>query len=703
MRAATSPYMNDPSFGRSTRSAMNSEQLEILHRVAAEIHGAKNLEEILPAASRASRPALRHKVLALGLLDRRHGLLEIYSVRGGRTPRRLDVDSTALGPVLAHCEARVFESPGSPAAPGCTSIAAAPLWVRGRPGVLIVGSDESGWYTSEDLPLVEGLAGHVAVAFDRARLQEQEAYRVQQLRLVSDVAQAAVSTLESPVLLERIVDRIQEQFKKTHTSIWLHDVENGVLRLTAEGGISPQPLGHEFPSHRGIMGRALRKQEAVLVRDTRRDEDYVGDAGYRSELCVPIVSRGEVLAVLNVESDQADAFDEEEATALAAVAGLIAAALENGRLYQEVRAFNLTLSEQLSAATHDLEAANAEIAGQKRLLEVENRSLKKRLLVEQERLEIIGDSRVLRDALEMAERVGAAEATCLIQGESGTGKELFARLIHQVSPRTDEALVTVNCAAIPEQLLESTLFGHERGAFTDAIRDQQGLVEAAAGGTLFLDEIGEMSPALQAKLLRFLQSGEYYRVGGTDLRFADVRIISATNKDLKAAVDDGSFRGDLFFRVAALVIEIPPLRMRPEDIPLLVRHFLDRTDRGRGMRPTGELLQALEAYPWPGNIRELENAVSRLIVLADEPELGPDLLASHVLDEASLPPTSPPREPSLILSLQEMERAAVSRALARHRGNKKEAALDLGIALRTLYNKIERYSIPPARREDTLH
>jgi len=380
---------------------------------------------------------------------------------------------------------------------------------------------------------------------------------------------------------------------------------------------------------------------------------------------------------------------------LSAVAGLCAAALENVALYAEVRSFNETLKAQLAESTRELELANASIAAQKTLLEVENRSLRARLTDERDALEIVGQSRSLREALEMAERVGASEATCLIQGESGTGKELFAQLIHQVSPRSSKAYITLNCAAIPENLLESTLFGHERGAYTGATRAARGLVESADQGTLFLDEIGEMSPALQSKVLRFLQSGEYYRVGGTELQNTDVRVISATNRDLKKAVDQGAFRSDLFFRVAALVIDIPPLRMRPDDIAHLTRHFLDSSDRGRAMRPTPELIETLEAYPWPGNVRELQNVVARLVVLADGPELTPTLLARELIEEASLPPASSrsTREPSLILTLEEMERAAVQRALARHDGDKKAAATDLGVALRTLYNKIQRFSI----------
>lgn len=295
---------------------------------------------------------------------------------------------------------------------------------------------------------------------------------------------------------------------------------------------------------------------------------------------------------------------------------------------------------------------------------------------------IVTRSERMKSVLDLAQQVAASNITVLLEGESGTGKELLARLIHQQSPRTDNPFVTVNCAALAETLLESELFGHVRGSFTGAVRDREGRFEAANGGTVLLDEIGEIAPATQVKLLRFLQSKELERVGETTTRRVDVRVIAATNRNLEEAVKNGTFRDDLYYRLNAVRIKLPPLRERTEDIPLLAQHFLSRSGSGSELSP--DVLRALTAYPWKGNVRELENVIERAVILAKG---GP--VAMHHLPEEFQLLAGPVHHP---LSLEEIERQHIARVL-RIAGDLDEAASMLGIDPATLYRKRKKFGL----------
>ncbi len=305
--------------------------------------------------------------------------------------------------------------------------------------------------------------------------------------------------------------------------------------------------------------------------------------------------------------------------------------------------------------------------------------------------EIIGVSVAMRDVLEMARRVAASDATVLILGESGTGKELVAHEVHGASPRERKPFVAVNCSAIPGGLLESELFGHEKGAFTGAGRQKRGRFELAEGGTIFLDEIGDMSSELQAKLLRFLQDHTLQRVGGSTDITVDVRIVAATNRDLDAAVADGSFREDLYFRLSVVNITIPPLRDRKEDIPLLVEHFLKKhSERGsRPKRMSPKAMRVMMNYDWPGNVRELENAIHRAVILSRGETVFPEQLPAKlqaVLD-------SDVGGEKTGVTIREMERDIIIKTLAQTGGNRTHSAKILGISRRTLQNKIKEYEI----------
>jgi DNA-binding NtrC family response regulator len=313
---------------------------------------------------------------------------------------------------------------------------------------------------------------------------------------------------------------------------------------------------------------------------------------------------------------------------------------------------------------------------------------------------IIGESAAIKRAVAETQRVAQTEATVLLLGESGTGKELFARAVHHLSNRRDKAFVAINCAAIPETLIENELFGHERGAFTGAADRRVGKFELASGGTVFLDEIGELPLAVQGKLLRAIEEKSIDRIGGRAPVPVDVRIVAATNKDLRAAVDQQEFRGDLFFRLAVFPIDIPPLRQRGEDVVLLARHFaaeIGKEMRGRAASLSEAAIEALRAHRWPGNVRELENSIERACILADAAELQPvdlGLIANGARDATALGfDLSGSLNEAAERAAKIVERQKIADALAQSDGNKTRAAESLGVSYKTLLNKIKDYSL----------
>jgi len=312
---------------------------------------------------------------------------------------------------------------------------------------------------------------------------------------------------------------------------------------------------------------------------------------------------------------------------------------------------------------------------------------------------LLGRSAPMQQLFRAVRRVAGSRASVLVRGESGTGKELVARAIHELGPRRDAPFVAVNCAAIPETLMESELFGHERGAFTDAREARMGKFEAAGGGTLFLDEIGEISPAVQAKLLRVLQERTIERLGGGRPIEVDVRIVAATNRDLEAAVAAGEFRSDLYYRINVVPLEVPPLRARRDDIPLLVASFLERlaADEGGPRRElSAEAWEALQRHDWPGNVRELENAIERATTLAEGPGIGLEDLPEEVR-LAGLKAAVRAGQMPFDEAVSRFERDLLQEALERARWNQTRAAEHLGITRRQLKLKMDRYGLAPDR------
>ncbi len=341
-------------------------------------------------------------------------------------------------------------------------------------------------------------------------------------------------------------------------------------------------------------------------------------------------------------------------------------------------------------------------AAEARELKEENRELKREIRRRDRSSgdRPIGRSKCFLEVLELGETVAPTDSTLLLSGESGTGKEVLARYIHGISSRSEGPFLSINCGALPENLLESELFGHVKGSFTGAVKDKEGLLVAAGGGTFFLDEIGEMSPATQVKLLRALQEREVIPVGSTEAIPVDVRLMAATNRDLEEEIRRGNFRSDLYYRLNVIALHLPPLRERREDIPLFTAHFLSRAGRGRPGRGEGEgapptldeeATEALLGYDWPGNVRELENALERAVVVAGGLTIGVEDLPQRILE----PPTPrladellPPNPP-----MEVIERAYIEWVLRAEGGNKSRAAEVLGIDPSTLYRKLNRYGL----------
>src|SRR5467141_304566 len=405
------------------------------------------------------------------------------------------------------------------------------------------------------------------------------------------------------------------------------------------------------------FGARLAAKEIVLLGDARRelDQSFPGDRaalerGVRSVIVAPLVFGDTLGGVLAFAKHDPDWFDEGDAEVVSGIAAQVVVALQHQRLSEEQQ--RVAAAEQHS-----------------RWLECRVERLRGALAERYGFDSIMGRSGAIREALDQAALVAGQETTVLLTGESGTGKELVARAIHYASRRSDGPFVAVNCAALPETLAESELFGHERGAFTGADRLKRGRFELAAGGTLFLDEIGELAPVIQAKLLRVIQERQYERVGGTATLSADVRLVTATNRDLEQAVVDGRFRGDLYYRLAVFRVHLPALRERTDDVLMLADHFLREFAGRMGRSEAGlsaEARDLLLAHRWPGNIRELQNAIERALILAD----GGLISAAHLGIAAPAPPAavslSGPAavsSPPVIQSLAEVEKQSILEAL----------------------------------------
>ena len=492
------------------------------------------------------------------------------------------------------------------------------------------------------------------------------------LGALTEAAGVISSSLELDIVLQTVAQLACEVTRGEASSVFSLDARRGKLVvLAAAGGRKDALTGREFDSSLGIPGQVVRSGQPVSVIDVHmdgkfcREIDDLGSLQTRSLIAVPMVHRADVVGVIEVVNrrDGSD-FTDTDLQILQVFATLATGATQNARAHQELKRRFEGLRDSVSRPAA-----------------------------------IIGDSAGLREVMELCKRVAPSSATVLLLGETGTGKELCARLIHNISRRQHETFAAINCAAMPETLLESELFGHEKGAFTGAHSQHSGWFELAHDGTLFLDEIGDVSRSTQAKLLRVLQEKEFVRVGGTKPIRCNVRIIAATNRNLKHMMIDGLFREDLYYRLSVFPIRLPPLRERVEDIPTLVEHFAAKAAREFGLpgfRVSPRTIEVLARYAWPGNIRELQNVVERSMLMCD----GNTLLPCHLPPEIESAADDNDEEEETAAdapTLHGQERALIVRALKANNWNQSRAARALSITRDRLRHRIKKYNIqkPP--------
>jgi transcriptional regulator with GAF, ATPase, and Fis domain len=490
-------------------------------------------------------------------------------------------------------------------------------------------------------------------------------------------SRAVTSTLDLNELLVRIMDAVV-QIAVADRGFLMLCQEDGKLHFEIARSKDQTTLPpDEFKISFGIAEQAVQNRKAVWVLDAAgsslfAERKSVRDLALRTVAALPILNAGRILGVLYVDSNSiAHEFTPEDIAVLEGFAALVAVALENARLHESLK-----------------ESKNR--------LEIENLNLRRALKEDVRYGLLVGRSPRMQRVIELLEKVIPTQVSVLISGETGTGKELVARAIHLNGPRKDKNFIAVNCGALPEPLLESELFGYKKGAFTGANEDRVGLFEAADQGTLFLDEVGEMPSSLQVKLLRVLQDSLIRRVGDTVSRKIDIRLITATNRDLKVEVEGGRFRQDLFYRMNVVPIEMPPLRERGEDILLLAQHFLDLFSKQQ-MKPvrglTTEARELLLRYAWQGNVRELENAMARAVALADEgAALEPALFGLGATVTRRWDGQHTLRE-----TLDAVEAETIREALRQCESNVSRAARALGVSRQHLHNRMNSHGIRRAR------
>jgi Nif-specific regulatory protein len=481
------------------------------------------------------------------------------------------------------------------------------------------------------------------------------------------VSELLNSTRELGDLLELVMEVIKKVMKVEASSLLLLDPQLGELSYKVALGEKGRQVKEKFRLKlgQGIGGWVVQRGEPLLVEDVKGDPrfypevDRVTGFKTRSILCVPLKVKGKILGALEaINPLNRQGFSPFDKELFSLFSNQVAIALENAQLHQQLRGENTNLRE---------------------ILKLKGK--------------IIGQSRPIKDLLETIYKVANSSSTVLLRGESGTGKELVARKIHDSSPRRGRPFVCVTCSILSETLLESELFGHEKGAFTGADSQRKGRFELADKGTVFLDEVGAMSLNTQIKLLRFLQEREFERVGGTQTFQVDVRIIAATNENLEKAIEEGRFREDLYYRLKVIEIFLPPLRELRQDIPLLVDYYLNLycQETARPIKKISpQCLDLLCRYTWPGNVRQLKNTIERAVVLSKDV-----ILPQHL--PAEIYPGQPQLKQSVIsTSLKEAERVHIQNILNRAGGNKSKAARMLGISRNRLERKIKSYQLNPS-------
>jgi formate hydrogenlyase transcriptional activator len=702
----------------STRSAQQQlarerDRLRSLLEVTNAVTSHLDLRKLFAAIAASLRQVIDHDAAGMTLYNAKSGQLRAFALESQMGDAlRAPVEEGGLIPIEGTPAEMAFasrqtvlvtgaklENLSSPmvrqmTAQGVKAGCVAPLISHGRVlGTLEVVSRREDAFTSEDVELLTQIASQIAIAVENAlnfeavcAAETQMAHSRDRLSLLLNVNNAIVSRLDLRELIHLISSHVHDSLHHDMMGLSLYDSEINQLRTYTYDYSNNQPFleeGTPIPLQGSFTGMTFTtgKPFFMNIDYEKFDSDFnrrFREAGFKSGGCVPLIVHGRKIGTLGVTSFREHSYSEDEAELLSQVGNQVALALENVLAYREIEALKNKLSEEKLYLEEEINTAyNFE--------------------------QIIGASAALKRILKQVEIVAPTDSTVLIQGETGTGKEVIARAIHNLSARRERTLVKLNCAAIPTGLLESELFGHEKGAFTGAIAQRIGRFELANKGSLFLDEVGEIPQELQPKLLRVLQEREFERLGSTRTVRVDARLIAATNRDLEQMVAERKFRDDLYYRLNVFPITIPPLRERREDIPLLVRFFASKFARHMKKRIEtipADAVAALQEYNWPGNIRELENFIERTVILTPGAELQipfnelkPVIKAAAVITPPAVPTTESPAE---LTSLEAVEREHILRVLRETDwlvSGANGAAARLGLKRTTLQARMKKLGI----------
>jgi len=645
----------------------------------------RNLPELFHEMAQTLQKVIAFDFVAFSLRDPIANTMRLHLWEGGDTapvPAQVPVEDSVSGWVWQNQLPMVFEDLRQETRfpstldmlreRGNRSYCLLPLTTAQKKlGALGFGSSRESAYSTADLQLMERVTELVALAVENALTRQALEEEKERLQALLEVNSTLVSHLDFAALIPAIAERIRRTTKYDYASLALREDDGLHLYPPAPAGqpaIGAErvvPL-HEVPAGRAILDRETKFfDQADLAALNSAFAGRLLQEGVQSLYCIPLQSAQGILGTLNLGSTKEKSFDPNDLSLVTQIASQLAISLENARAYREIRELKNRLKQE------------------KLYLEDEIRS-------ELNFEEIIGNDPTIRKVLAQARTVAPADATVLILGETGTGKELIARAIHRMSARRENSFIKMNCAAIPTGLLESELFGHERGAFTGAISQKIGRLELADKGTLFLDEIGDISLELQPKLLRVLQDQEFERLGSTRTIRVNLRLIAATNLDLVRSVAERQFRSDLFYRLHVFPIRMPPLRERRGDIPLLVRYFVQKFGRRMNKQIDtipSETMEALMNWGWPGNVRELENFVERSVILTEGSVLRVPLAELRPDYEGGAQTEG---------TLQTTEREHIIRVLRETRGvlaGSKGAATRLGLKRTTLQSKMQKLGI----------
>jgi formate hydrogenlyase transcriptional activator len=678
---------------------------EALILVSEALRAYHDRETLFRSLARELRPVVHFSFLGLALYDERTEVVEPYVLQStgerGPLPQLTSEDQLTFW-VLRHRaplvvdavahETRFAQEMEYLRSEDTQSICCLPLITPQRQvGMLIAGSRETHEYSGADVAFLSLVANQVALAVDDTLNfgALQAALAVERERVRNQEASDDLLRTLSPVLdIRQVFSRISEiaatVVPHDRLTLTLHDQHDDVTLVAASDGAEPMP-------HRVSLASGTDSGEAwFLVDDLAQGHQLmvqpaaclpqIRAAGYRSVLGVRLAASDRRLG-LQLWSRSVGAFNQRQVPLARRIADHVALALSQQRLAEEARR-TADVRERADALERRVTMLAAEVdalGGHRR---------------------VVGVSQPWKGALKQATQVAATDTTVLLVGESGTGKEVVARFIHRASTRSGGPFVAINCAALPEQLLESELFGYERGAFTGAVQPKPGQLELASGGVLFLDEVGEMSASAQAKLLRVLQEREFQRLGGTRTLKANVRVVSATNRNLRAAVERGTFREDLYYRLNVFEIRLPPLRERRDDILPLSEAFLEEIGRTIGRPPGGiarEARDGLLSYAWPGNVRELRNVLERAVILCEGGLITTDHLtfASSPADVRvpGIPTIAATDRPQDAAGLRFVEKGMIERALADAKHNKSLAAKNLGLTRKQLYVRLRQHGL----------